>query len=283
LADATVEIIGARPERGQVTDRRDLASKRIKRLAQDGRCVFNEGLERDHRLRSAFHGDVARHLETADHLDGARAGFGSRISLTTQYGPRRTFGIEGITLAMLMAELAIGTVHPPLKLAAIPALMSPLLLFAACASYAPNSLPGGVDLRDKPILLTVSPADIPLPVLRTRRFDLAPPRHRRGRDPAVVANPDLRAARARLGVSRAQAFAGVGMPARSASVSWPTSPPCGHCLPCRWSPARCGQRGSRCEIARNSGSDSHSTMSAGRLLLIRKRGKRHASDSNSRP
>ena len=48
-------------------------------------------------------------------------------------------------------------IDPPLKLAAIPALMWPLLLLAACASYAPNSLPGGVDLRDKPILLTVSP------------------------------------------------------------------------------------------------------------------------------
>lgn len=109
-----------------------------------------------------------------------------------------------------------------MKLAAIPALMWPLLLLAACPSYAPNSLPGGVDLRDKPILLTVSPADIPLPVLRTHRFDLGRPLDiDEVATLAVVANPDLRAARARLGVSRAQAFAGVGMPARSASVSWP--------------------------------------------------------------
>jgi len=95
-----------------------------------------------------------------------------------------------------------------LKLAAIPALVSPLLLLAACASYAPNSLPGGVDLRNKPTLLTVSPADIPLPVLRTHRFDLGRPLDiDEVATLAVVANPDLRASRARLGVSRAQAFA----------------------------------------------------------------------------
>ena len=35
-------------------DQRHLASKRIKRLAQDGGCVDDEGLERDHRLRSRF-------------------------------------------------------------------------------------------------------------------------------------------------------------------------------------------------------------------------------------
>ncbi len=65
-------------------------------------------------------------------------------------------------------------------------------------------------------------ADIPLPVLRTHRFDLGRPLDiDEVATLAVVANPDLRAARARLGVSRAQAFAGVGMPARSASVSWP--------------------------------------------------------------
>ena len=94
-----------------MTDQRHLASKRIKRLAQDGGCVDDEGLERDHRLRSAFHGGVARHLEMPDHLDGARAGFGLRLGLTTQHRPCCAFGIEGITFAMLMAELAIGTVH----------------------------------------------------------------------------------------------------------------------------------------------------------------------------
>ena len=98
---------GARPSDGQ----RHLASKRIKRLAQDGGCVDDESLKRDHRLRSAFHGGVARHLEMADHLNGARAGFGSRIGLTTQHRSRRAFGIEGTAFAMLMAELAIGTVH----------------------------------------------------------------------------------------------------------------------------------------------------------------------------
>jgi len=96
----------ARPERGQVTDQGHLASKRIKRLAQDGRCVDDEGLERDHRLRSAFHGGVARHLEMADHLDGARAGFGLRPSNSPPSN-----GSTGSTTAA--CSRASATFHPP--------------------------------------------------------------------------------------------------------------------------------------------------------------------------
>lgn len=83
-----------------------------------------------------------------------------------------------------------------------------MLSVSGCADYRPDPLPGGIDLANHPKVLTVSPADIPLPVLRTHRFDL---KHALDIDEiatlAVVANPDLRAARARLGVSRAQAFA----------------------------------------------------------------------------
>jgi len=96
----------------------------------------------------------------------------------------------------------------PLRVAAIPAVVVPLLALCSCAEYLPNPLSERIDLRDKPALMMVTPADVPLPVLRSHRFDL-----RRPLDMdevatlAVVANPDLRAARARLGVARAQSFA----------------------------------------------------------------------------
>ena len=90
----------------------------------------------------------------------------------------------------------------------LPFVLPPLFAISACAEYRTSPLPDGIDLAGRPIMLTVSPADIPLPVLRTHRFDLG---HPLDMDEvatlAVVANPDLRAARARLGVARAQAFA----------------------------------------------------------------------------
>ena len=48
-------------------------------------------------------GGVARHLEVADHLDGA----GFRQGLAAQHGPGGAFGVERIALAVLMAQLTV--------------------------------------------------------------------------------------------------------------------------------------------------------------------------------
>jgi outer membrane protein TolC len=77
-----------------------------------------------------------------------------------------------------------------------------------CASYQPKPLPSGPDVVPDLGHITVDPRSLPLPELREHRFDA-----RDGLDIsetamlAVVNNPELRAARAKTGVARAQAFA----------------------------------------------------------------------------
>ena len=90
----------------------------------------------------------------------------------------------------------------------IPGMLLPFLTLAACATYAPNPLSGGIDLAGTPVALTILPSEVPLPILGSTALDL-----RRPLDIdevatlAVLTDPELKAARARLGVSRAQAFA----------------------------------------------------------------------------
>ncbi|MGN6374556.1 MAG: TolC family protein [Sphingomonas sp.] len=89
----------------------------------------------------------------------------------------------------------------------------PILLalpLAACASYTPHPLSGAPAVLDAPTSTTLSAAaaKIDRPYLAPTTIDLAAPL-----DPnavatiAVIANPDLKALRARAGVAEAQAFA----------------------------------------------------------------------------
>ncbi|GLQ46177.1 multidrug resistance outer membrane protein MdtQ [Dyella lipolytica] len=80
-------------------------------------------------------------------------------------------------------------------------------LLAGCATYSPQPLGSGQGASDVS-KLTVNAADMPLPALRTHRFD---PSH--GLDVtdvamlAVANNPDLKVLRDQLGIARAQSFA----------------------------------------------------------------------------
>jgi cobalt-zinc-cadmium efflux system outer membrane protein len=80
-------------------------------------------------------------------------------------------------------------------------------LLAGCATYSPEPLGSGQGARDAS-QLTVNAADMPLPALRTHRFD--PSQGLDVTDVAMLAvanNPDLRVMRDQLGIARAQAFA----------------------------------------------------------------------------
>jgi len=46
----------------------------------------------------------------ADHLDGGGAGFRQGRGLTTQHGPGCAFSVERIALAVLVAQLTVGTI-----------------------------------------------------------------------------------------------------------------------------------------------------------------------------
>lgn len=81
------------------------------------------------------------------------------------------------------------------------------LLAAGCATYSPQPLGDGQGVRDAS-QLSASTVDMPLPALRTHRFD---PSH--GLDVtdiailAIANNPDLKVMRDQWGMARAQAFA----------------------------------------------------------------------------
>ena len=83
-----------------------------------------------------------------------------------------------------------------------------VLLLAGCASYQPAPLASDVELVCRVDALSVDTATMPTPALRAHRFDPSD-----GLDItelamlAVANSPDLRSARADLGVTRAQAFA----------------------------------------------------------------------------
>jgi outer membrane protein TolC len=102
--------------------------------------------------------------------------------------------------------------------------MQPVLLalpLAACASYAPHPLSDTPAMLDAPTsaTLTQAAAEIARPYLAPAAIDLAAPL-----DPnavatiAVIANPDLKALRAKSGVSDAQAFAARLMPDPTFSI-----------------------------------------------------------------
>ncbi|RIA45771.1 outer membrane protein TolC [Hephaestia caeni] len=102
--------------------------------------------------------------------------------------------------------------------------MQPILLalpLAACASYSPNPLSDTPAMLDAPTsaTLTQATAGIARPYLTPATIDLAAPL-----DPnavatiAVITNPDLKALRAKAGVSDAQAFAARLMPDPTFSI-----------------------------------------------------------------
>jgi outer membrane protein TolC len=91
---------------------------------------------------------------------------------------------------------------------------------SACATYEPKPLPTGPDVVSDVGGITVDAAKLSLPELHSHRFDAAD-----GLDMtevamlAVVNNPALRAARAKAGVARAQAFAAGLLPDPQLSAS----------------------------------------------------------------
>jgi outer membrane protein, heavy metal efflux system len=94
-----------------------------------------------------------------------------------------------------------------------------LSLCAGCATYSPQRLGDGQGVKDV-AQLSASTADMPLPALRTHRFD---PAH--GLDVtdvailAVANNPDLRVMRDQLGIARAQSFAAGLLPDPQLSIN----------------------------------------------------------------
>lgn len=92
-------------------------------------------------------------------------------------------------------------------------------LLAACASYAPKSLPTQVNWNSK-ANLRVDARDIALPALATQRIDLnAPLTVQAVAALAVLNNPGLQASRDRAGVVQAQAFAAGLLPDPQFSAS----------------------------------------------------------------
>ncbi|MGA8007445.1 MAG: TolC family protein, partial [Burkholderiales bacterium] len=105
---------------------------------------------------------------------------------------------------------------------------SPLMLGAAvlaalagCATYRPEPLETAPRMARDVAHIEVDASRMPLPALRTHRFD---PRDGLDIDEvamlAVANNPQLKIARDRLGVARAQAFAAGLLPDPQLGVSW---------------------------------------------------------------
>ncbi len=100
-----------------------------------------------------------------------------------------------------------------------------LLLLAGCASYQARPLPGSDDLNSR-LPAAINEQSLPLPPLRHHRLNPA-----QGLDStgvamlAVVNNPELKARRKRLGVTRAQLFAAhlLPDPQLALSLDHPTS------------------------------------------------------------
>jgi outer membrane protein, heavy metal efflux system len=82
-----------------------------------------------------------------------------------------------------------------------------LSLCTGCATYSPQPLGDGQGIKDVS-QLSASTADMPLPALRTHRFD--PAQGLDSTDVAILAvanSPDLKVMRDQLGIARAQSFA----------------------------------------------------------------------------
>lgn len=94
------------------------------------------------------------------------------------------------------------------------------LALAGCAGYAPKPLPLRDDLRGSTASLRVDVSRIALPRLAAQRVDLSAPLTMDAVAAlAVLNNPQLRAARDRAGVARAQAFAAGLLPDPKFSAS----------------------------------------------------------------
>jgi outer membrane protein, heavy metal efflux system len=94
-----------------------------------------------------------------------------------------------------------------------------LSLCAGCATYSPQPLGEGQGAKDV-AQLSASTADMPLPSLRTHRFD--PSRGLDSTDVAILAvanNPDLKVLRDQLGIARAQSFAAGLLPDPQLSIN----------------------------------------------------------------
>src|SRR5215218_4199998 len=93
-----------------MADQRHLTSEALEALAQGSWSVDDDRLEGDHRLRSALDSGVARYLEVADHLHGAGARLRSSPGLAAENSAGRVLGVQRISLALLVPDLAIGAI-----------------------------------------------------------------------------------------------------------------------------------------------------------------------------
>ncbi len=100
----------ARSQGRQSPDQRHLAGDAIELLAKGGRGIDDDGLQCLHCLAASFDGRIPRNLEVADHLDRAGAGFRLPARLAGQHGASGTLGVDGVALAFLVSQLAVGAV-----------------------------------------------------------------------------------------------------------------------------------------------------------------------------
>lgn len=87
------------------TDKRHRASDTDELHSQQLGRIHQECLERDHYLRFGFDGGIAGDLEMTDHLHCTVAGLGLRIDITGQDRTRGGFSVDGVSLAVLAAQL----------------------------------------------------------------------------------------------------------------------------------------------------------------------------------
>ena len=110
LAEAIVEVMGPGRMAARWRTSVILPVTAIKLLTKGGWGADDDGFQRLHRLAASFNGCIPRNFEVADHLDRAGAGLWLPGRLAGQHGTRSAFGIDGVALAFLMSQLAVGTI-----------------------------------------------------------------------------------------------------------------------------------------------------------------------------